>query len=178
MSSTHVKGRALVYGLLDILYTMRGSCFLNEEFYEFLTKHITWLSCIMTAYYDTDSKLYLPIYKHLVVELANFLKYPERHIEYFDLVFSEYYDIVINCRRFDRNDDGDEEEYHNMDDFFKSYVSKLDYILANTDYTIMKEQNRELYHDLNKYILKPERIEKMADKFGMNFCDYLDAIAV
>jgi hypothetical protein len=178
MSSSQVKGRALVYGLLDILYTMRGSRFLNEEFYEFLTKHIEWLSNLMEESYDSDAKLYLPIYKHLLIELVNFLKYPERHIEYFDLVFSEYYDIVINCRRFDRNYDGNEEEYHNMEDFFKSYVSKLDYISANTDYTIMKEQNRELYHDLNKYILKPERIDKIADKFGMNFCEYLDAIDV
>jgi len=176
MSSSHVKGRALVYGLLDILTTMRFSITsLNEEFHKFLTKHIKWLSYVMEESYDSDAKLYLPIHKHLVVELTNFLKDPDGHFEYFDLVFNEYYDIIINCRRFRGIDD---EVYHNMDDFFKNYVSKLNYILANTDYTIMKEKNREFYHDLNKYILDPERIHKIADKFSMSFCDYLDAIDV
>jgi hypothetical protein len=36
----------------------------------------------------------------------------------------------------------------------------------------------KFYHDLNKYILKPERIEKMAGKYGIDFIDYLDAIDV
>lgn len=44
------------------------------------------------------------------------------------------------------------------------------------DYKRMKEDNESFYIELNKVILKPQRIENMASNYGVDFFEYLDAI--
>lgn len=181
MVSLQVTGRALVYTLLDILCEMRP-CVTgqNEEFYEFMTKHIVWLSSLMNASYNSDSLLYLPIHKHMVRTLRHYLKYPESYYGMggFDIYMGDYINMKTSCWRFAGIDDKEEYYRIDMNHFFTKYVAKLEHVLANTDYTTLKEQNREFYHELNKYILKPERIEKMAHDYGINSIEYLDAIGV
>lgn len=157
--------------LLDILDTFRENARF-EHFRKFLTSHVRWISAL-----HSDTELYNPENREQLTILKNFLKYPEDNLLHFIELFQEYMDIKRSFRRYDNTYD----DIHCMDEFFTNIVTDLEYILYRmppTDYERMKEQNREFYHDLNKYILKPERIEKMAHDYGINFIDYMDAIAV
>lgn len=179
MYSKQLIGRALVYNLLDILTTIRSCVSVTNEYSrDFLSKYIDWLSSIMSSAYNSDAILYSPLHKHMVTSLTHFLKRPETYlgIDYFDLTFSEYWDIKANCRRF--SDIVNDEEFHSggMENFFNNYVSRLEHILENTDYASLKEENREFYLDLTRYIGNPDRIQRISSQFDMDFCEYLDAI--
>jgi hypothetical protein len=156
--------------LLDILVTFRRDS-MYPYFRMFLTEQINWVSSL-----NSDADLYNPQNKEPLIKLKNFLKYPEAYLEQFIDLFKEYMEIKRTFAKYD-----DDEEFGSIDDFFTEIVSELEMILYRMpplDYETMKENNREFYHDLNKYILKPERIEKMACKYGIDFIDYLDAIDV
>lgn len=157
--------------LMDILETFRANA-RCEDFRKFLNSHIVWLSSI-----TSDTELYHPSNKKPLVELKNFLEDPEEHLEDFIELFQEYMDIKYAFRHYHDNND----DWGTMDSFFTDIVSDLEYILYRmlpADYETMKEKNRQFYHEINKYVLKPERIEKMAQQFGIEFFDYMDAIAV
>ena len=155
--------------LLDILETFRSTARF-EHFRQFLTSHMRWISALQS---DTD--LYNPDNREQLTILKNFLKYPEDNLQHFIELFQEYMDIKRSFRRYDNTDD----DMHCLDTFFGDIVTELEYILERmppVDYETMKENNRQFYHDLNKYVLKPQRIEKMAHNYGIEFIDYLDAI--
>lgn len=171
MNTPQVEGNMTVLWLLNIFVTMRNET--TGDFLEFLNTHIEWLSALELASYDSDEKLYSPIIKHLVRALRDFLKHPEEHLEAFNMVFDEYYSVKLSCRRFSNIED---DNYHSMDEYFTTIVADLDYILANTDYKTMKEDNRIFYQELNKHVLNPKRIQKMAGQFDIDFCEYVDAI--
>lgn len=157
------------YILLDILETFRSTARF-EHFRKFLTSHMRWISALQS---DTD--LYNPENREQLTILKNFLKYPEDNLQHFIELFQEYMDIKRSFRRYDNADD----DMHCMDTFFANIVSELEYILDRmppTNYERMKENNRHLYYELNKYILKPERIEKMSATYNIEFIDYIDAI--
>ena len=65
-------------------------------------------------------------------------------------------------------------EFEHMEKL-ESMIVVLDNIIR-FDYALAKQKNEPFYIELNKYILKPERVEKMATTYHMEFCDYLDAI--
>lgn len=159
-----------IYSLGEVVHTL----FTNAptlKLWHWLGKHVSLIQSL-----KSDKDLYNPIYKEQLNELKNFLKHPEEHLEQFIETFREYMDIKYSFRR-----SYDYDDYHTMDEFFIPIVSDLEYILERTgrrDYEAMHEENREFYHELNKVIFKPERIEKMAQKYGIEFFDYLDAIDV
>lgn len=106
----------------------------------------------------TDNQLYLKENKYIVAELDYLL----RAI------------IRLNLRDYPRFlQFGDCVEQVNGILF---ELGKILYILF--DYQEMKKNNEEFYWELNKYVLHPDRIERMASKYSMEFFDYLDAIAV
>ena len=156
--------------LLDILVTFRGNA-IYTDFREFINSHINWISSL-----NSDAELYDPIKKESLRELKNFLKHPDSYLEDFIDLFEEYIDIVESFGSSELDD-----ACLTIDDLFTEIVSELEMILYRippNDYETMKEKNREFYHDLNKYILNPERIKKMAGEYGIEFIDYLDAIDV
>lgn len=74
-----------------------------------------------------------------------------------------------------------EDEFPELKDYFKHIRSELEYILERMppcDYKSMHEKNRELYRELNAYILNPARAERVSAQYGIDICDYLDAIDV
>lgn len=155
--------------LLDILETFRSTARF-EHFRQFLSSHMSWISALQS---DTD--LYNPENREQLTILKNFLKYPEDNLQHFIELFDEYMDIKRSFRRYDNTDDN----IHCMDEFFTDIVEDLEYILDRmlpADYDIIHENNRSLYYELNKYILKPERIEKMSRDYGINSIEYMDAI--
>ena len=59
--------------------------------------------------------------------------------------------------------------------------ARLDRFMRNKnifvlDYKKMKERNEALYLDLVKYIMHPNRVEKMALSYNMEFFEYLESI--
>jgi len=157
------------YILLDILETFRETARF-EHFRQFLTSHMRWISAL-----QSDADLYNPENREQLTILKNFLKYPEENMMHFIELFQEYMEIKRSFRRYDNTDD----DIHCMDAFFTDVVAELEYILDRmppTDYERMKENNRQFYHDLNKYILNPDRVEKMAAAHEIEFIDYMDAI--
>jgi hypothetical protein len=158
--------------VLDILVTFRGNA-IYPDFREFINSHINWVSSL-----NSDAELYDPIKKESLRELKNFLKHPEAYLEDFIDLFEEYIDIIESFRSSELDDVCPS---MSINDLFTEIVSELEMILYRippNDYETMKETNREFYHELNKYILNPERIKKMAGEYGIEFIDYLDAIDV
>lgn len=156
--------------MLDILKTFRGNA-IYDHFREYLNSHINWLITL-----NSDIDLYDPRNKARLIEINEFLKHPEEHLEEFIELFREYIDIKRSFNRI-----FDDQDWHSMNEFFTEIVSELEFILERippTDYQNMKERNRAFYRELNKIVLKPERIEKMSGHFGIGFFDYLDAIVV
>jgi len=64
---------------------------------------------------------------------------------------------------------------YSINDNIRNIVIRLNGIIR-FDYNRMKEGNENLYLQLNKAILKPERIQNMATIYDIDFFDYLDAI--
>jgi hypothetical protein len=65
--------------------------------------------------------------------------------------------------------------YYSINDNIRNILPILNGIIR-FDYKKMKQENENLYLELNKVILKPERIQIMATNYGIDFFDYLDAI--
>ena len=162
--------KTTLYLLMDIVDTFLE----NSDIIEFrcmLHCHLDWLNRVRN-----DQELYDPIYKYKLNELKEFLKNAECYFEEFIDLYRDY----ENARRaFEWYEHYD--PYQPMSEFFVELVSELEYILDRTpsrDYDWLHEKNREFYCELNKYILKPERIEKMSHEYGMDEITYMDAIGV
>jgi hypothetical protein len=145
---------------------------LIEQFLRILDKHIGWLKQL-----DNDLQLFDFRNKANLNELTSFLKDPNPHFEGWvrHIYMDEHCDFRRGFLRFLVA------EHRPLDKQFAPIVFELEYILESTpsgDYETMHENNRQLYYELNKYILNPQRIEKMATKFGLEFSAYLDAIDV
>lgn len=160
-----------IYSLGDVVHTLFAKAHTLELWF-CLGRHDDLIQSL-----KSDKELYNPIYKEQLNELKDFLKNPDEHFDLFIQVFREYWDINNSfCRSH-----CDDCDYHTMQDFLIPIVSDLEYILERVprhDYETMHEENKEFYHELNKYICKPERIERIAGQYGIEFFDYLDAIAV
>jgi len=173
------KLRDNIYSILDIcrLYTH------NRQFKRILVSQLNWLGRI------SDADFYHPQNKERVTILKNFLEQPEEHIPHY--VTSNFVQInayiytkeaLIAKSKKDpafRFANMQEVYAYSMNDLFTEIVAELEFILTRVppmDYEKMKENKRQFYQDLNKYILKPERIEKMAGEYRINCIEYLDAI--
>jgi len=49
-------------------------------------------------------------------------------------------------------------------------------LIFDLDYEEMRKQNREFYLDLIKYTMHPDRIQRFADKYEMEFFEYLEIL--
>jgi hypothetical protein len=154
----------------------------TQEFLEFLYKHVSWLETL-----DNDWCLYDSRNKSQLTEIKEFLTNPlprfEACITWWDeilqiaLTFQELYkelgvDPMVTYDGF---------KHIELNRVFVPIVSELDYIFMRTpscDYETTHEKNREFYYEMNAYILNPARVEKMANKYGLDLCGYLDAIDV
>lgn len=65
--------------------------------------------------------------------------------------------------------------FNHLIDEFDNIVLDLERILR-FDYIRMKADNEVFYLELNKFVLNPKRIEKMASMFDLDFFDYLNII--
>lgn len=60
-------------------------------------------------------------------------------------------------------------------DNFIGFLEK--YYRLNLNYEQMKNNNKDFAFELTKYVFHPERVEKMAEKYGLqDFTEYLDAL--
>ena len=60
-------------------------------------------------------------------------------------------------------------------DNFIGFLEK--YYRLNLNYEQMKNNNKDFAFELTKYVFNPERVEKMAEKYGLqDFSEYLDAL--
>ena len=144
----------------------------NTDFRSFLYFYVNWLRSL-----QNDRELYNPIYRQNIYDLKEFLKDPECYFEEFLELYREYM-ILKYAFKWYPNWTG---PYQPMSTFFEPIVSELEYIWYRTPcrcYLTMHETNRELYRELNAYILHPERLERISGEYGLECPDYLDAIAV
>jgi len=181
--------RDIIETLVDILHTF--SLVITEEneftptpeFHEFLERQLSWLGSI-----DEDTRLYNFQNKSHITELKSFLTYPhpqlhgciERIDEITDIaiIFRDTYaqvgTRVLNTLPRDA--------YLSLHKEFAGVNSHLAYILRSmppADYETMKENNRDLYRELNAYIMHPTRVDNMYNEYGLEYpWEYLDAIAV
>lgn len=175
------KLRDRIYSILDVcrVYTH------DREFKNDMASYLNWLGRL------SDADFYHHQNRQRVTRLKNFLEHPEDHIPKFNVNSFENYNAYIRTKealiqsstnnpsfRFNTI----EESYqYSLDELYTEIVSELEFILPRippSNYEYMKEKNEEFYQDLNKYVLKPERIEKMSHQFGLEFFEYLDAIGV
>lgn len=98
-----------------------------------------------------DGDLYSSDKKQLLTDIHSYLSY-----------YLTYYEA-------------DEYRYYTINDNIHNTILKLNGIIR-FDYKRMKEANENLYLELNKVILNPERIQNMATIYDIDFFDYLDAI--
>jgi hypothetical protein len=160
-----------LYLLMDILETFMQNSE-SHDFHCFLNYHLNWIGKL-----HNDADLYNPIYRQPLTELKELLENPEYHFEEYLDLYREYMTIKYAFKWYEHWTG----PYQPMSTFFETIVSDLEYILSRTpsrDYLTMKENNRQFYHDLNAYILHPERLENICCEYGVEWPDYLDAIAV
>jgi len=171
--SDPMKSRVYIDTIMDIFIKFRRNIdSIYGEFINFLNEHIIWM---LSLSYDVD--MYNPQSKIHVMAICDFLKYPEEYMNEFIDYFSDYMRIKNSFKRV-CIDDMPMNGYY-LYEYFTDIVSYLEYILQRTpplNYGEMKENNRDFYNELNKYILHPKRIEKMATQFDIGFFDYLDVI--
>jgi hypothetical protein len=160
----------------DILRIFRYNT-ISPYFGEYLNGHLNWVSTI-----NCDQDFYDPRNRERLTQLKNFLEDPDDQMTEYDLEsIQEYVDMKNAFIQRIHNYDGvfRSTTGYRMDEFFIEIVSDLETILERippSDYPNMKEENREFYLQLNKYILNPKHIEKMSEQFDIGFFDYLDAI--
>lgn len=65
--------------------------------------------------------------------------------------------------------------YYSINDTIRNILPILNGIIR-FDYNKMKQDNEDFYNELNKHILKPERIQNMAAAHNIDFFEYLDTI--
>lgn len=178
--------RNIIQSLIEILETLRiviseeHEYTPTQEFLEFVSSHLTWLETL-----DNDIRLYDFRNKSYITQLKVCFTYPHPQFEGCITWWDELLDIAIDFRRIHGQiatiPINTLTEFKDLDKQLAPIVSKLDYILERippADYDTMHENNRKLYHELNTYILNPERVEKIACEYGMELIDYLDAIDV
>lgn len=186
-TETPIKGpRDLIETLIGILQifslviTEENEFTPTPEFLQFLETNLDWLASI-----DDDTCLYNFQNKSHVTEVKSLLTYPhtplQRCIKYWD----DLMDIAIIFRRLHDQlgtrvlNDLPRDEYQSLGKQFAAVNTLLAHILRSmppADYDAMHENNRELYYELNKYILNPTRIDRMAHYYGINSIEYLDGI--
>jgi len=152
----------------------------TEEFLTFVSSHLRWLETL-----DNDIRLYDFRNKSYITQIKSCFTYPHPQFKGCITWYDELLDIAIDFRRIHGEiatiPINTLSEFKDLDKQLAPIVSKLDYILDRmppADYETMHENNRELYYELNTYILNPERVEKIACKYGVDICGYLDAIDV
>lgn len=167
-----INNRVYIEKILDILVKFDTfTVGIYDEFQRFIYLHINWISSL-----NYDVELYNSRNKEKILVLRDFLRYPEEHLEDFIDYFRDYIIIKASFKNF-KTKDG----IQSMNEYFTEIVSELDYILERmppSNYDDMKEKNKNFYQDLNKYIMNPKRIEKMALQFHIDFFDYLDLIDI
>lgn len=107
---------------------------------------------------STDSDLYNSRNKKLIQDLYTFFDESVR------VDVSKYYPSYLLFTKNDIND-------------FEDVCFELERIMR-FDYQRLKDDNKELYNELNRVVLHPARIEKVSSQYGIGFFDYLDAINV
>lgn len=172
--------------LRDSIYSILDTCRVYAHDYKFknyLASYLNWLGRI------SDADFYDPQNKERVTTLKDFLELPENNIPHFDYSNCENINAYIRTKESliqSRTNNPSfrfttmEEIYqHSLNGLYTEIVSELEFILTRmppNDYQNMKAANKEFYHELNKVVLKPERIEKISQRFGIEFFDYLEAI--
>jgi len=126
---------------------------------------------IKTSNIIEDYKLnwYEPIINpNLTLELYNFFAYRNWWKNYF----------INDCIEYHENN---RTKGFNFIDYLFEQMDDIALCLdkiMHIDYNKMRQDNRDFFVELNQYILKPERVERMAEQCGVDFFDYLDAIDV
>ena len=180
--------RDVIETLTEILQIFRGVITEENEFTPtpefraFLERQLAWLESI-----DDDNRLYEFRNKSHVTELKTFLTYPHPQLHGCIKYADELVDIA-QIFRLDHNQLGRRvlNTFSNrpisLHMQFAGVHSHLFYIMRcmlPADCETMKENNRELYRQLNAYIMHPKRIDRMYKNYELESpWEYLDAIGV
>ena len=172
--------------LRDRIYSVLDTCRVyahDKQFKAYLISYLNWLESI------SDMDFYDPQNKEQTATLKSFVEHPEKHIPQYDYNNCENVNAYIRTKEAliqSRTNNPSfrfttmQEVYqYSLDDLYTEIVSELEFILSRippNNYQNMRTKNKEFYHELNKVVLKPERIEKMSQQFGLEFFDYLEAI--
>lgn len=147
----------------------------------YIKKHLDWLRSL-----DNNMDFYDPCQKEKIINIKNFLKYPERHFEQLIDYMSEYMNIRYVFTKFDVED----ERHLNMDNFFTDTVAKLEECLRVIhnrlkDFTVDKQvavnhildKNRclDVRDDINKYLYVDANVVE-AELFQKPTEDYYDEL--
>lgn len=121
---------------------------------------------------NTDQDLYSIKNRNLLSYLISFLKtILKNYIEYVEYV--EYYDDNIPyCEDI---------VFIKMNlwlEEINEVIQYLEYIICSFDlnYQNMREKSEKFYMELSKYVYNPERIEKLANIYNIEWYTYLDII--
>lgn len=166
--------------IFNVIITEENEFTRTPEFVAFLERHLGWLASM-----DDDMRLFDFRNKSHVTEVKSLLTYPHTPLQRCITYCDEMMEIEMMFRRV--HDQVSTRVLHNLPSneyqcFGKQFAAvnhRLAHILRSmppTDYATMKENNRQLYYELNKCVMHPERIQNMADKFGIDFFDYIEAI--
>lgn len=169
--------------IFSVIITEENEFTPTTEFRAFLETHLAWLASI-----DDDKRLYNFRNKSHITEIKTFLTYPHPQLDGCFNWHDELIDIAIifhdtheqlGIRVLNTLPNNDCPSLHKQ---FAGVSARLAYIMKcmpPADYETMKENNRDLYRELNAYIMHPDRIDKMYTKYSLDYpWEYLDAIGV
>ncbi len=145
--------------VLDIISSVTE----NTSLYRKVNKIIIQLEDIKNNYrlnwYDPIIGYHPP---NLLIELHTFFAYRGWWQEDFIITYNIHYGVTLLNELLQKIED---------------IVLDLDKIM-HIDYDKMRQDRRDFFVDLNKYVLKPERLEKISGQFGLDLFDYLDALDI
>jgi len=147
--------------VLDIISSVTENSSLYSHTIDFLIQLNDIKNNYSLRWYETHDNLVLELYNLF----ANGMWWKNDFIMVYmnNYRYSDYYE---GCKRI-------KELFEEIDNI----ALCLDKIM-HIDYDKMRKDNRDFFSDLNKYVLKPERIERISGQFGIEFFDYLDSLDV
>lgn len=162
-----------INGLFESIYDYMDYTLDNKDYCKARQTEMVLINGIDDNHlYTSDVKPYVVQARDYFFEMSLFIKKEKDEKQY---IMIRAYDPITRITYREKHKYvstyGDFEHMEKLE----SMIVLLNNILR-FDYVQTKQINEKFYLELNKYILKPERVENMATTYNMEFCEYLDKI--
>lgn len=158
-----LKSQLLCERIKSLLNILRFSIDDKFIYHDSYTIQYTTLSVI-----KNDDDLCLPTNRNILLTLHSFLKSIPR-------------DMIVYYNEYEYLEMDIPDEFMLLDSFLEEFdkiIQQIEYIISSFDYNYqeMRENKKDFYLELAKYVFNPFRIEKISNEYHMEWDTYLDII--